>query len=187
MLWLRLWEEECGEDRMMPRSMRLAAAIATAGFILAQHQPAAAQASPGAESPQAVLDRFAAAFATRDVEAVAALFASDATFFGSTFHGSVDAPPLRGPEGARAYFGRAWSDGVQRVMSCRTDSLREPAPGVALAAAVCRLERSRPDGSVVPSTLRASAALVRGEAGWRFADLHVSVSPPAPSQPQQQR
>lgn len=136
---------------------------------------------PPAAGPQALLDRFAACFASRDVAAVAALFTADAVFFGSSFHGAADAPPLRSPEGARAYFGRAWADGVPRLMQCRTEVLREPVPGLVLAAAVCRIERRQPDGSVVAGDLRLSAALAGDAAGWRFAQLHVSVAPAAPA------
>jgi ketosteroid isomerase-like protein len=165
---------------MAVRSVGLVVAAAGAGLVFAA-QPALAQAPPGAESPRAVLDRFAATFASRDADAAAALSAPDATFFGSTFHGAAEAGPLRGPEGARAYFARVFAPGGPRLaMACREEAMREPAPGLALAAAVCRVDVAQPDGSTLQRVLRVSAALTRGETGWRFADLHVSASPPAP-------
>lgn len=154
--------------------------VAAATGFFAATQPAPAQAPAGAETPQAVLDRFAATFTTRDVDAVAALFAPDATFFGSSFQGLAE--PLRGPEGARAYFARPFApDGPRLGLVCQTEAMRELVPALALAAAICRVDVAQPDGSTVQRTLRVSAALARGQAGWRFADLHVSVAPPAPN------
>lgn len=151
---------------------------AAAGFLLAT-RPVPAQVPSGEESPQVVLDRFAATFATRDVDTVASLFAPDATFFGSSFQGLAE--PLRGPEGARTYFARAFApSGPQLGMVCRTEAMREPIPALALAAAICHLDVAQPDGSTARRTLRVSAALARGQAGWRFADMHVSVAPAAP-------
>ena len=80
--------------------------VAAAGLVLSIRS-APAQAPWVAESPQAVLDRFASTFDSRDVDAVAALFTPDATFFGSSFQGLAE--PLRGPDGARAYFARVFA------------------------------------------------------------------------------
>jgi uncharacterized protein (TIGR02246 family) len=123
----------------------------------------------GAENPQALLDRFAASFATLDVAAMAALFRPDAVFFGSTVPGL-----LHGQDGARAYFGKAWASAARGTMTCDPAALQHPAPDVALFATRCRL--ARPEQV---STVRVSGATIRDGEGWRFAELHVS-SPPGP-------
>jgi ketosteroid isomerase-like protein len=162
---------------MAARLQGFVVAVAVALVLSVRSVPA--QAPWVAESPQAVLDRFAATFTSRDVDAVAALFTPDATFFGSSFQGLAE--PLRGPDGARAYFVRVFAPGGPRLgLACRTEAMREPAPSLALAASVCRLDVAQADGSAVQRTLRVSATLAHGQAGWRFTDLHVSVSPPPP-------
>ncbi|MDB5412852.1 MAG: hypothetical protein JWR10_1187 [Rubritepida sp.] len=120
------------------------------------------------ESPQAVLDRFAANFFTRDAAAQAALFRPDATFFGSSVPRL-----LRGPEDALGYFQQAWAKAAPGVMTCDAVVFQQPAPDVVLFSAICRLVR--PERTTI---LRASGTVMRDVEGWRFADLHVSAAPP---------
>ncbi|TCH97983.1 hypothetical protein EJV46_12275 [Roseococcus sp. SYP-B2431] len=124
-------------------------------------------APAGEASPQAVLERFAANFQTRDAAAQAALFRPDATFLGSSVPGL-----LRGPEGALGYFRAAWADAAPGRMTC-DPVFQQPAPDVVLFSAICRLVR--PERTAV---LRANGTVMRDAQGWRFADLHVSASPP---------
>ena len=121
----------------------------------------------GPQSPEAVLERFAAHFATLDAEAQALLFHEQAAFFGSSHSGL-----LRGPSGARQYFGTAWAQAAPGIMTCEIGSLQRPSADVALVAAVCRLVRP-----TKTTTLRLSGALTRDGTGWRFAELHVSAEP----------
>src|SRR4051812_19594387 len=121
----------------------------------------------GLDSPQAVLDRFAANFSTLDVGAMAALFRPDAIFFGSTVPGL-----LRGQEGARAYFEQAWANVTPGTMKCDPAAFQQPAPEVSLFATICQL--SRPGRN---ATARVSGAVLHDGEGWRFAELHISVSP----------
>ena len=122
-----------------------------------------------AETPQAVLDRFADGFATLDADAMAILFRPDATFFGSTVP-----ELLRGQNGARTYFERVWSNAPKGAVTCDSTAFQHPTSDLALFATTCRLVR--PERTF---TLRMSGAVMRGGEGWRFADLHVSA-PPAP-------
>jgi ketosteroid isomerase-like protein len=124
-------------------------------------------AQAGQESPQAVLDRFAANFHTMDAAAQAALFRPDATFLGSSVPGM-----LRGPEGALGYFRTAWANAAPGTMTCEP-VFQQPAPDVVLFSAICRLVR--PERTAV---LRANGTVMRDAEGWRFADLHVSATPP---------
>jgi hypothetical protein len=124
-------------------------------------------AKAGEASPQAVLDRFAANFATQDTASQAALFRPDATFLGSTVPGM-----LRGPEGALGYFRTAWASSAPGTMTCEP-VFQQPAPDVVLFSAICRLVR--PERTAV---LRANGTILRDAEGWRFADLHVSATPP---------
>lgn len=124
-------------------------------------------AQAGQESPQAVLDRFAANFLTQDATAQAALFRPDATFIGSSVPGM-----LRGPEGALGYFRTAWAHAAPGTMTCEP-VFQQPAAEVVLFSAICHLVR--PERTAV---LRASGTILRDAEGWRFADLHVSATPP---------
>jgi len=119
------------------------------------------------DNPQSALDGFAANFSTLDVSAMVALFRPDAVFFGSTVPGL-----LRGQEGARAYFEQAWATAARGTMTCDPVPFQQPVPGVALFATACRL--ARPERT---SAVRVSGAVLRDGEGWRFAELHVSVSP----------
>ena len=121
------------------------------------------------QSPQALLDSFAANFFTMDAAAQAALFRDDATFFGSSVPGM-----LRGPEGALGYFLGGWAKASPGVMSCELVTFQTPAPDVVLFSAVCRLVRA--EGVKI---LRASGSMMHDPEGWRFADLHVSAAPAA--------
>lgn len=126
-----------------------------------------AMASAGQESPLAVLDRFAANFHSMDAAAQAALFRPDATFIGSTVAGM-----LRGPEGALEYFRTAWANAAPGIMTCEP-VFQQPAADVVLFSAICRLVR--PGRTAV---LWANGTVMRDAGGWRFADLHVSATPP---------
>ncbi len=119
------------------------------------------------ESPQAVLDRFAANFHSQDAAAQAALFRPDAVFIGSSVPGL-----LHGPEGALGYFERAWGKAPPGVMTCDPVVIRHLAPEVAVFSAMCVLVRPER-----VSTLRASGTVTRDAEGWRFAELHVSATP----------
>jgi ketosteroid isomerase-like protein len=125
-----------------------------------------ARAAPA--SPEAVIAQFAANFTPRDVAAQAALFRPDALIFGSTA-----APLLRGPDGAREYFGRAWATGTGATVTCEPAAFLRPAPGLVLFATTCRVAR----GEVVRG-LRLSGTLQQDTDGWRFAEFHGSAPPP---------
>ena len=135
-------------------------------LLLAMVLAMSGAAQAGQPSPQAVLDRFAANFHTKDAEGQAALFRPDATFFGSSVPGL-----LRGPAGALGYFQTAWATAAPGTMSC-DPVFQQPAPDVVLFSAVCRLVR--PERT---AALRASGTMMQDAEGWRFADLHVSVAP----------
>lgn len=121
----------------------------------------------GAPSPAALLERFAAHFASRDVAAQAALFQPEASFFGSSVPGL-----LRGQEGARAYFQQAWGNAAPATVTCAPASLQQAAPGLVLFATTCQLQRGEQSRG-----LRLSGAMQQDAEGWRFANLHVSAAP----------
>ncbi len=124
------------------------------------------------DGPASLIERFAAGFATSDPQVMAAMFRPDATLFGS-----AEPDLLRGPEGARGYFTRAWPPGWQRQLSCDVLNAREVSAAATLEA-WCRFEGVTPDGAPRSLGLRVSALAMRDEAGWRFASLHVSAPPP---------
>lgn len=72
-----------------------------------------------AETPQAVLDRFAVGFSTLDANPMAVLFRPDATFFGSTVP-----KLLRGPDGARSYFEGVWANAPEGTVTCDPTALQ---------------------------------------------------------------
>lgn len=122
----------------------------------------------GQDSPEAVLERFAANFLSQDAAAQAALFRPDAVFIGSSVPGL-----LQGPEGALDYFRTAWAKAAPGTMTCDPVILRRLTEEIAVFSALCRLVR--PERT---STLRASGTLIHDAEGWRFAELHVSATPP---------
>lgn len=127
----------------------------------------AASTGTTADSPEAVLQRFAANFHSQDAAAQAALFRPDAVFLGSSVP-----EMLHGPEGALGYFRTAWTKAAPGVMTCDPVVLRRVTEEIATFSAICRLVR--PERS---SMLRASGTLTRDAEGWRFAELHVSAMP----------
>ena len=138
-------------------------------LILLLTSPAMAQ-----DGPQSALAGFIAAYRATDAASMAALFRADATFFGSS-----EPELLRGPEGVRGYFARAWPPGTRRGIECDLLSTRLVTPDAAVVSADCRNIRTRPDGQQEATGLRLMGVVIREGGAWRFADLHASNAPPA--------
>ena len=143
--------------------------IAALAFLSCIAVPAFAQ-----DGPQSALQGFVAGFNAMDPDAMARLFRPDSTFFGST-----EPDLLRGPDGARGYFVRAWPQGSRFQISCETLTTRELSPALATVNAVCGVQFMRADGQTGSARLRLTGLVMRDAQGWRFADLHGSGAPPA--------
>lgn len=131
--------------------------------------PALAMAQDG---PQSALQGFVAGYRATDGAAIAALFRSDGTFFGSG-----EAGLLRGPDGVLGYFTRAWPPGTRRGIDCETLSTRMVTPDIAVVNANCHTQMTRPDGQQNVRDLRLTGVVMREGGRWLFADLHASNAP----------
>src|SRR4051794_2621398 len=140
------------------------------GALVALLLSGAAYAQDGSAS---LIGRFTAGFAAMDPAVMASLFRPDATFFGST-----QPDLMRGPEGVKGYFTRAWASGGRRQLTCDVLNTRELSATAAMLDAQCRVEGVLSDGTPRSGVLRVSALALRDEGGWRFASLHVSDPPP---------
>lgn len=128
--------------------------------------------APAQDGPQSALQGFIAGYRATDAGAMAALFHADGTFFGSS-----EPELLRGPEGVRGYFTRAWPAGTRRGIDCDTLSTRMVTPDAAVVNANCRTLMTRPDGQETARDLRLTGLVVRDGGRWLFADLHASNAP----------
>ena len=62
-------------------------------------------------------------------------------------------------------------------MTCDVLNTRDLSADAAMLDARCRVEGVLGDGTPRNAVLRASGLALRDEAGWRFANLHVSDQP----------
>ena len=105
--------------------------------------------------------RWSRAFAARDLEGLAALYAPDVLFFGST-------PQLfRGHEGVRAYFAGLSPDVVLEAFE--EPELVSIAPGVFAAAGFWRFRFA-----AEPRLYRLTWVVAKRGEGWRIAQHHAA-------------
>jgi uncharacterized protein (TIGR02246 family) len=121
--------------------------------------------------PRAVIGRWLQAFLAADVEAITALYAPDATFFGTSGQNLV-----LDNAGVRRYFERAltWARPVRAELL--EESAKVVIPGMAV---VCGLDAVAwsDEGRTVTSEGRVSFVLRETNEGWRIVHFHRSALP----------
>ena len=135
--------------------------------------PALAAGPPGEAA--AVPAAWAEAYGTNQGPPAAAMYTSDATLWGS-----VSRERTIGTAAIAEYFGRTRPGVASNTVTLGDYSLREIAPGVAVASGVYTFHRRMADGSASSDPSRFSMTFVRGADGlWRIADHHSSRLPAA--------
>jgi uncharacterized protein (TIGR02246 family) len=150
--------------------MRLKLLFLAALLILS---PLPASAGP-AEEASAVIDRWAAALGAGDIDALARLYAPEASLYGLTsskLHAGRDA--------IREYFSTAPERGHpitigERQMAVLADT-------AVTGVGVYQFELSQ-NGMRVPRSARFTFVLVKRGGDWLIAHQHASALPPAPYQ-----
>jgi uncharacterized protein (TIGR02246 family) len=135
--------------------------------------PLAAQATEAASDPAALLQAWAAAYATNDGPRAAALYTEDARLWGS-----VSRQQTLGRQAIAGYFGRVRPGAAGIAVRFGEHGVRMLADGVAAASGHYTFVRRQTDGTEQLEPSRFSMAMVRGADGtWRIADHHSSRLP----------
>ncbi len=143
-------------------------------FIVLAAPPALAAGPPGEAA--AVPAAWAEAYGTNQGPPAAAMYTPDATLWGS-----VSRARTIGSEAIVEYFGRTRPGVAANTVVLGEYSLREIAPGVAVASGLYTFHRRMVDGSASSDPSRFSMTVLRGADGlWRIADHHSSRLPAAP-------
>jgi uncharacterized protein (TIGR02246 family) len=127
-----------------------------------------------AEDASAVIDRWAAAIAANDADAVAKLYAPDALFYGITSF-KLQA----GTESIREYFKTAPESGKQVTISER--HMVVLADAAVMGVGLYQFDLIQ-NGMRVPRSARFTFVVVKRGADWLIAHQHSSPLPPAPYQ-----
>jgi uncharacterized protein (TIGR02246 family) len=135
--------------------------------------PLHALAGP-AEDASAVIDRWTAALAANDADAVAKLYTPDALVYGTTsFKLAV------GTEAIREYFKTAPEKGKKLTIGER--HMVVLADAAVMGVGIYQFDLVK-DGVRVPRSARFTFVLVKRGADWLIAHHHSSMLPPAPYQ-----
>jgi uncharacterized protein (TIGR02246 family) len=127
-----------------------------------------------AEDASAVIDRWAAAIAANDTNAVAKLYTPDALFYGITSF-KLHA----GTEAIREYFKTAPESGKQITISER--HMVVLADAAVMGVGLYQFDLTQ-NGMRVPRSARFTFVVVKRGADWLIAHQHSSPLPPAPYQ-----
>ena len=130
----------------------------------------AAQAGPKEEA-LAVVDLWSKAFAASDVDAIARLYAADATFFGTGSKALVSTP---GP--VRSYFEAALLRDRPRGATLIEPAAIELSDSLVLVTGLDTVTGVR-DGQPTKSPGRVSFLIQRRPAGWQIVHFHRSAMP----------
>ncbi len=126
------------------------------------------------QEASAILDRWAAAFSAKDIDAMLKLYAPDAVLFG------VASPKLyQGNAAIRAYYAHA--PGIGRKLTLEERHLATTGADVVTAVGFYRIDLLD-GGQVVPRSARFTFVIVKRDGHWIIAHQHDSVLPPAPLQ-----
>jgi uncharacterized protein (TIGR02246 family) len=131
----------------------------------------AAQAGPREEA-LAVVDRWAAAFAASDVDAIVGLYAPDALFLGT---GSREV--VSDPAGVRRYFEAALLNRRPRGAAVTAAEVRVISEDAAVVVGLDRLS-GVVDGATVSTTGRFTFVVARRGQDWKIIHFHRSPTPP---------
>ncbi|MEO3472460.1 SgcJ/EcaC family oxidoreductase [Roseomonas sp. CAU 1739] len=147
------------------------AALALVGASIPVHSHAAGPPSDATSVPAAWVE----AYDTNQGASAAAMYTPDATLWGS-----VSRERTIGTAAISDYFGRTRPGVASNTVTLGDYTLREIAPGVAVASGVYTFHRRLNDGSGSSDPSRFSMTFVRGTDGrWRIADHHSSRLPAA--------
>jgi uncharacterized protein (TIGR02246 family) len=130
----------------------------------------AARAAPVDEAV-AVVERWAAAFTASDVDAIAALYADDATFFGTS-----SAAPLTTNAAIRGYFERSLLNNRPRAAALDERLATEIAGGTVVVTGLDTVTSTR-GGERVSTRGRVTFVLAKRAEAWRIVHFHRSALP----------
>ncbi|WP_198373622.1 SgcJ/EcaC family oxidoreductase [Roseomonas rosulenta] len=151
---------------------RIFAIAALAAACAAHTASAAGPPREAAEAPAA----WVAAYDSMNGATAAAMYTPDATLWGS-----VSRSRTIGTAAISDYFGRTRPGVAATSVTLGDYTLREVAPGVAVASGLYTFHRRLNDGSASSDPSRFSMTFVRGTDGlWRIADHHSSRLPAPP-------
>lgn len=147
----------------MPRAARRVLAALLAAHTLP------VTAGPG-EDALAVVDRWRAAYAAADVDAMVALYAPDAASFGTGSRTLVT-----DPDALRAYFRFGLVDRQARSAEFGPHEVRVLSDDAVVVTGLDTLH-----AATEPTTMhgRVTFVVARGADGWRIVHFHRSVVPP---------
>ena len=130
-----------------------------------------AQAPDPAKEALAVVERWATAFDQSDVDAIVALYAPDALFFGTGSKALVTTPA-----GIRSYFETGLNRDKPRGAQLLEHSVQVISPDVVVITGKDRVSGTR-DGEVYHAEGRVSFVLQRRAGAWLIAHFHRSALP----------
>ncbi len=137
--------------------------------------PGLAVAGELPKTPAEALSVWAEAYASNEGPRAAELYTTDARLWGSVSRAQTVGQPA-----IADYFGRPRALAAAIDVRFGDYTLRQVAPGVAVASGHYTFIRERWDGSELTEPSRFSMTLVQGDDGcWRIADHHSSRLPPA--------
>lgn len=125
---------------------------------------------PAAEATQ-VVQRWAAAFGESNVDAIVALYAPDASFFGTGSKALVTTP-----EQIRSYFETGLNRDKPRGAQLLDHSVRVLSDDVVIVTGLDRVTGTK-DGVVYHADGRVTFVLERRGAEWKIAHFHRSALP----------
>lgn len=151
---------------------KILASIALTAFLLPQISTSPAVAAPADDAVAAALAKWTDAFAKADGDAIAALYAKDALFFGST-------PPLyKGVDGVKAYFQPIFKSLPPNAPTKVEFSDLSVSPVgddvINLAATASFTINNAP----TPRVYRLTQVFVREGGAWKILSHHVSPKAP---------
>lgn len=123
------------------------------------------------EEALAVVDRWTAAFAAADVEAIASLYARDATFMGTSSTSVVTSPAA-----IRDYFERALLTDRPRTATLGEPVVTVLSPTAAVVAATDTMTRVRA-GMTLTTHGRLTFLVAQRGTEWRIVHFHRSAMP----------
>ena len=119
-----------------------------------------------------MVDRWAAAFAASDVDAIVGLYAPDALFLGTGSEAVVT-----DPADVRRYFEAALLNRRPRGAVLTTAEVRVISDDTAVVAGLDRLS-GVVDGRTVSTSGRVTFVVARRGGDWKIVHFHRSVAPP---------
>lgn len=125
----------------------------------------------------AVIDRWAAAFAASDVDAIVALHAPDATFVGTS-----STSLLTGHDAIRGYFERALLVDRPRGATLGERAVTVVSPREVVVTGIDATTRVR-DGTRIDTPGRVTFVIAKQGRDWRIVHFHRSALPAAPTAP----